>query len=126
MKLTTLALVLLLSAGVAPAAKWGYMVNESDMSTFQALAEPTWQEVQAAGPVLGVVPDVARVIAAANQTEPYTWQINETTYWKSWNNMQWHMKPYPALPFQSPEIPMSHITIWHASGDFYLVGATRA
>lgn len=86
-------------------AEWGYLVNESDTSR-----------------VYGVVPDAQRVIDAAIPAGNDSWEINNATYWKYWNNMQWHMKPYPSLPFRTPEVVVSHITIWDA-GDHYLIGA---
>lgn len=121
MKAVLIAIVALVLTGISAASTWGYMVDESRLNEYQALGHPSPGEVSALGGLWGVVPDVARVIAAANQTAPDTWQINHTTFWKPWNNMQWHMKPYPAFPFQSAEVGMSHVTIWHSTGSFYLV-----
>lgn len=107
MKLAAIVLLAVLLAGSASAEKWGYLVNESNTSQ-----------------IYGVVPDAQKVIDVATPLGNDMWVVNDTTYWKSWNNMQWHMKPYPALPFQSPEVEISHITI-STAGNHYLIGVAR-
>lgn len=115
MKLATIALLAVLLAGSA-SAKWGYLVNETDIDEYAALGSP--EEILQNGSVWGVVPDLQAVLDASADG-----QINQTTYWKHWNNMQWFMEPYPDLPFQSEEIAASHATIRQVESDFYLVGA---
>ena len=116
MKLATIALLVILLAGSASAGKWGYLVNESNFDEYAS-----WGSAEAIlqnGSVWGVVPDMQTVLDAAEDG-----QINRTTYWKHWNNMQWFMKPYPNLKFSSQEIAAYHVTIRQVESDFYLVGA---
>ena len=116
MKLATIALLAVLLAGSASAGKWGYLVNESDFDEYASWGSS--EAILQNGSVWGVVPDMQTVLDAAEDG-----QINQTTYWKHWNNMQWFMRPYPDLPFQSEEIAASHVTIRQVESDFYLVGA---
>lgn len=116
MKLAAIVLLAVLLASSASAGTWGYLVNESDIDEYAS-----WGSAEAIlqnGSVWGVVPDMQTVLDASEGG-----QINQTTYWKHWNNMQWFMEPYPNLPFQSEEVPASHVTIRQVTGDFYLVGA---
>lgn len=116
MKLATIALLAVLLAGSASAGKWGYLVNESNVEEYASWGSS--EAILQNGSVWGTVPNVQAVIDASEGG-----QINQTTYWKHWNNMQWFMEPYPDLPFQSEEIAASHVTIRQVAGDFYLVGA---
>lgn len=116
MKLATIALLAVLLAGSASAAKWGYLVNESNFDEYVSWGSS--EAILQNGSVWGVVPNVQAVIDASEDG-----QINRTTYWKHWNNMQWFMEPYPDLPFRSEEIAASHVTIRQVESDFYLVGA---
>lgn len=116
MKLATIALLVMLLAGSASAGKWGYLVNESDIDEYASWGSA--ETIMQNGSVWGVVPDLQAVLDASADG-----QINQTTYWKHWNNMQWFMEPYPDLPFQSEEIAASHATIRQVESDFYLVGA---
>lgn len=128
-----LVAALLIVAALLPvdAAKWGYLVNETDLATYISLGSPTPEEVQECASangtvIMGVVRNIQLVIDFAIPTGIETWEINHDTKWKHYNNMQWFMKPYPNLAFQSPEVTMNHVTVWHSQGDFYLVGAHMA
>ena len=117
MKLATIALLAVLLAGSASAGKWGYLVNESNFDEYVSWGSS--EAILQNGSVWGTVPNVQTVLDAAEDG-----QINRTTYWKYYNNMQWFMKPYPKqLKFRSQEMAVSHVTVRQVAGDFYLVGA---
>ena len=117
MKMVAIALLVVLLAGLASAGNWGYLVNESSVEEYASWGSS--EAILQNGSVWGTVPDAQTVLDASENG-----QINRTTYWKHWNNMQWFMKPYPKqLKFHSQEIAASHISIRQVAGDFYLIGA---
>jgi hypothetical protein len=116
MRSIAIALMIVLLAGSA-SANWGYLVNESNVDEYASWGSS--EAILQNGSVWGTVPDVRAVLDASENG-----QINHTTYWKYYNNMQWFMKPYPKqLKFRSQEVAATHILIRQVKGDFYLIGA---
>jgi len=124
-----LVLGVLLLAGSGNAVEWGYLVDENDLSAYQAMVDPSPNQVisyclanhKSMG---GVVHDIDNVLSKCDQVDARTWQTSNATKWRSWNNRQWWTTPYPPnIPTKIPEMVLDHLTVWHASGEFYLVVA---